>query len=139
MTLAMKSKRSRRRRRRKGHYHRGSYTSQKSNLTCKYRSGWEEKYMRFLDNCEEVTAWYYESFSIEYVSNLKTGRVRRYIPDFKIEYADGRTEIVEIKPLKRLSKPTVQKKLNAAQVWCNDNRAVLKIITEIELKNLGIL
>ena len=133
------TKRKRTKRRRKGHYHRGEYTSKKTGQVCKYRSGWEEKYMTYLDSHDQVISWSYESLSIDYVSNKKTGKTRRYIPDFRIEYLDGRTELVEIKPLRKVNKPTVQKKLLAAQAWCNDHGISLKIITEIELKNLGLL
>lgn len=95
--------------------------------------------MEHLDGDPDVSSWLYESFTIDYVSNKRTGKVRRYIPDFRVEYADGSVEIVEVKPSRKLHKPTVQKKLLAAQVWCADHGAILRIITEIELKAIGSL
>ena len=137
--MATTKKKAPRKRKRKGHYITGSYTSTRSGQVCKYRSGWELKYMEHLDLNADVVAWSYESFTIEYLSNRKTGRMRKYIPDFKVEYVDGHTEVVEIKPSKRLTRPTVVKKLAAAQVWCGVNGVALKIITEVDLKGLGLL
>jgi len=133
------STQKKRTRKRKSRYQRGEYVSNKTGLVCKYRSGWEAKYMEFLDSSDQIKTWLYESFHIDYISNKKTGKTRKYIPDFRIEYTDGQVEIVEIKPSRKVNKPTVQKKLLAAQDWCNHHGVTLKIITEIELKKLGIL
>jgi hypothetical protein len=136
---AKKAPVKRKRRKRKGHYITGTYTSTKTGAACKYRSGWELKFMEYLDGEASVKTWWYEAFTIDYISNKKTGRVRRYIPDFKIEYDDGRIEVVEIKPSKRLTRPTVVKKLEAAGIWCRDHGVALRVITERELKGLGLL
>lgn len=93
--------------------------------------------MAWLDAEPTVTSWSYESFTIEYVSNRK-GRVRKYIPDFLVMYADSRVQLVEIKPTNRLLRPTNVKKLAAARVWCSENNTELAIVTEVELKALGL-
>ena len=129
----------RKRRKRKGHYHRGTYVSSKTGLSCKFRSGWESYYMQHLDSCDDVRTWRYESFSIEYVSNVRTGKTRKYIPDFVVEYVDGTSHVVEIKPLRRTTQAIVKKKLAAAEAWCRANGMTLELITEIELKVLGLL
>jgi len=131
-------KKPRKKKKRKGHYITGSYTSTRSGQVCKYRSGWELKYMEHLDVNPDVISWSYESFTIEYVSNKKTGRVRKYIPDFRVEYVD-KIVIVEIKPSRRLGQPTVKKKMEAAERWCGEHGVALKVITEFELKLLGLL
>jgi hypothetical protein len=95
--------------------------------------------MEFLDSTGDVGTWSYESFSIEYISNKRTGKVRRYIPDFRVEYTDGRVEIIEIKPKRKLMKPTIQKKILAAQDWCSSHGVTFRILTEIELKAIGVL
>ena len=59
-------------RRRKSRYHRGEYTSVKTGQLCKYRSGWEQKYMEHLDANPDVVEWSYEKLIIEYISNQKT-------------------------------------------------------------------
>lgn len=124
---------------RKGHYITGTYMSTMTGLTCKYRSGWELKFMEFLDQSTIVKTWGYESLKIPYVSNKKTGKLRTYYPDFRVEYYDGSVQIVEIKPSKRLKQVTVQKKIAAAKDWCSAHSAAFVIISEIELKGLGLL
>ena len=95
--------------------------------------------MKYLDQCDDVLSWTYESFFIDYLSNKRTGKTRKYYPDFKIEYSDGRSELIEIKPKKRLEQVIVKKKLAAASEWCTMHDVTLKVITENELKELGIL
>ena len=95
--------------------------------------------MEFLDRSAVIKTWGYETLKIPYVSNKKTGKIRMYYPDFRVEYLDGTVEIVEIKPSKRLKQVTVIKKIAAAKDWCSAHSAAFVIITEIELKGLGLL
>jgi len=106
---------------------------------CSYRSGWELAYLFWLDANARVKSFEYEKVVIPYVSNVKTGRVRKYYPDVLVTYFDGSRHLVEIKPKKRLIQTMVKKKLAAAQQWCLDNGVTLEIVTEVELKDLGIL
>lgn len=125
--------------RRKKRYQRGEYTSTKSGLTCRFRSGWEFVYMQHLDANELVVDWFYEALKIDYVSNKKTGRLRKYIPDFVVNYTDGHTDIIEIKPKRKLSNAVVVKKTFAAREWCVNNGKTYILVTEVELKALGLL
>lgn len=129
----------RKRRKRKSRYNRGSYTSTKTGQLCKHRSGWELSYMKWLDANDAVETWAYEKLVIEYVSNLKSKRVRRYFPDFHVMYADGHVEVVEIKPKRRSQQATVQKKARAAIEWCMMHNASYVMLTEIELKSMAII
>jgi hypothetical protein len=131
-------KKPKKKRRKKG-YHRGDYTSSKTGATCKFRSSWEEKYMIRLDEDPRVSSWSYEPFFIEYVSNKSTKKVRKYYPDFFVTMDDGSNVIVEIKQKRKLDQATVKKKAEAAERWCSEHGATYKILTEIELKVLGIL
>lgn len=128
-----------RKRKRKGHYQRGEYTSLKTGQVCKYRSGWEEKYMTYLDSDPQVVLWTYEQTVIEYLSNIRTKKIRRYYPDFYVKYQDGREEILEVKPKRKLEQTAVKKKAEAARLWCSDRGMTYRILTEIELKNIGLL
>jgi hypothetical protein len=125
-------------RKRKGRYQRGVHSSPIAG-ECKYRSGWEQKYMVYLDDNPEVASWSYEKLVIEYVSNKKTKKIRKYYPDFQIEYKDGRKVVVEIKPSRKLQQATVVKKIRAAKEWCTEHDMIYKILTEIELKDIGLL
>lgn len=130
--------RKKRRRKKKGRYHRGLHVSPKAG-ECKYRSGWELNYMKWLDENPDVISYDYEKLVIEYVSNVRSKRVRRYLPDFHVKYADGRIEVVEIKPKRRSQQATVQKKAKAAIAWCMMNGATYVMLTEVELKSAAII
>lgn len=128
-----------RKRKKRGHYHRGEYTSTKTGQVCKFRSGWEESYMRHLDSDPTVETWSYEQTVIEYVSNIRSKKVRRYYPDFYVKYSDGRQEVIEVKPKRKLEQLTVRKKAEAGRQWCAFNGMTYRIITEVELKEMGLL
>lgn len=130
---------TKRKRKKKGRYHRGDYTSTKSGQVFKYRSGWEAKYMAHLDADPAVESWSYEQIVIEYISNIRTKKYRKYYPDFYVRYSDGRTEIVELKQKRKLEQLNVKKKTTAALVWCAANRMTYRLLTEVELKEMGIL
>lgn len=127
----------RKRKRRRG-YHRGIYTSSIAG-ECKFRSSWEEKYMRHLDANSDVASWSYEKLVIEYVSNKRTGKTRKYYPDFFVELKNGDKLVIEIKQKRKLESSIVKKKAEAARLWCMSSGAIYKILTEIDLKELGIL
>lgn len=139
--MAIKKTRRRRKRstKRRGHYITGVFTSTKTGQACKYRSGWELSYLTYLDNEPTVLTFGYESVKIPYVSNVRTGKLRTYFPDFLVEYVDGHKELVEIKPSKRVHQVAVQKKLKAAGIHCQAHGLTLVVITEHELKGLGLL
>lgn len=63
--------------------------------------------------------------------------VKRYKPDFLIEYTDHK-ELIEIKPLRLTSKINVLDKKKAAEEFCKKNSMTYKILTEVEFKDLGI-
>lgn len=128
----------RRKRKRKGRYHTGVHSSPKAG-ECHYRSGWELEYMLHLDADATVASYQYEQLQIPYVSNVRTGRLRNYFPDFLVAYVDGSQKLVEIKPKKRSTQVTVVKKLAAAQAWCSEHGVTLELVTEVELKALGLL
>lgn len=128
-----------RRRKRKKRYHIGTYISSKTGQECKYRSGWELSYLRFLDSHAEVKSFVYEGVKIPYISNVRTGKVRHYYPDFYVEFKDGSKQLVEIKPKKRVPQVAIQKKLKAAEVWCLEHGVRLVVLTEVELSSMGIL
>lgn len=95
--------------------------------------------MIHLDEDPTVAIWSYEKLVIEYVSNQKTKKIRKYYPDFQVEYKDGKKVVIEIKPSRKLGQSTVIKKIRAAMLWCTAHDLTYKIITEIELKDLGLI
>lgn len=123
---------------RKGRYIRGTYTSPIAG-ECKFRSGWELKLMVHLDEQSDVEFWSYEKIVIEYISNIRTKKIRKYYPDFLVKYKDGRVELIEVKPKRKLEDATVKKKSIAAVSWCAEHGMTYRIMTEVHLKELGLL
>ena len=60
----------------------------------KYRSGWEQRVMMFLDENKHITHWASEAIAIPYRNPL-TGKMSRYIPDFFVVYENkiGRAHV----------------------------------------------
>lgn len=128
-----------RRRRRKGRYKRGIHISSKTGQHCSYRSGWELLLLESLDVDPSVEAFVYEGIKIPYVSNTRSGKTRNYIPDFFVESTSGERFLIEIKPKRKLDQATVVKKLKAAGQWCRASGVTLVVLTEVELKSIGLL
>ena len=114
-----------------------------------YRSGWEFKYMMNLDHDPDVIAWSSEEMSIPYDSPVDR-RTHRYFPDFVVKRKDGKIYIIEIKPAGQTAAPKQTKnrrkllnetatyainqaKWKAADIFCQRNGYIFKIITEKEL------
>jgi len=119
-----------------------------------YRSGWELKFMLYVDSHPEIVEWGSEEFSIPYRSPIDN-RIHRYFPDFylKKKTKDGKnqTMVVEIKPLKQTIEPQKQNKKTkryinevmtwginsskwqAAQEFCKERNWQFLILTEKEL------
>ena len=131
-------KKRRRIRRRKSRFHTGIHVSPKAG-ECRFRSGWEFNYMKYLDEDPDVVSYEYEKLAIPYVSNVRTKKMRKYLPDFVVVRQDGKREVVEIKQSRRVLDPKIVKKTLAARDWCSRNDAEYTILTEIELKSMGIL
>jgi hypothetical protein len=121
-----------------------------------YRSGWELKVMRKLDENSNVIEWHSEELAIPYISPVDN-RYHRYFPDFlvKVRLPDGslKTIVLEVKPMMQTKEPKFSKrrtrryltevmtwgvnqaKWKAAEEYCADRGWEFKILTET---NIGI-
>ena len=119
-----------------------------------YRSLWELRVMKYLDDNPAIMEWGSEELAIPYLCPTDN-RWHRYYPDFvvKARKADGmvQTMILEVKPKKETMEPKVQKKRTkryitevmtwgknqakwkAASEYCADRGWVFKLITEDQL------
>ena len=119
-----------------------------------YRSLWELKFMRYCDKNKNILHWSSEEIVIPYRSPVDN-RSHRYFPDFYIKYKDKKgkilEKIIEVKPLKEVKEPKMQKvktkkyvtevmkyavnhaKWEAAKDFCKDRRWEFQILTEKEL------
>lgn len=119
-----------------------------------YRSSWEARLMRYLDENINVLEWGSEEIVIPYVSPVDN-RTHRYFPDFfvKIKKQDGTTQtvILEVKPAAQTKEPEPQSrrtkkyitevvawgvnqaKWKAATEYCADRKWEFKLITENDI------
>ena len=120
--------------------------------TPRYRSGWENVFMNFCDNNENVLQWASEPVRIPYRHPL-TGKMTIYVPDFIVTYRGPnnttRAELIEIKPKSQSLIEDRQSqrdraivavnycKWAAAQAWCKQNGLTFRIITESDLFRNG--
>lgn len=120
-----------------------------------YRSSWELRVMKYLDENPNVIWWCSEELVIPYYDPIQNKK-RRYFPDFvvKTKRKDGSvmTYVLEVKPEKQTKQPEQkrktqkfinesvtyiinQSKWKAATEFCKDHGWEFKVITE---KDLGI-
>jgi hypothetical protein len=118
-----------------------------------YRSTWEVRVMKWLDEHPNVVWWASEELPIPYKSPLDN-KIHRYFPDFiaKIKQKDGSvmTYIIEVKPLEQTKMPVQKKKTQryireaatyvvnqekwkAADIFCQEHGWKFMIMTEKEL------
>ena len=119
-----------------------------------YRSNWELKVMKYFDNHPDILFWTSEGLAISYFNPIDK-KNHKYFPDFiakiRNKYGKITTYMFEVKPYKqtilpeeRKRKPkgyliematyiTNQAKWNAADIFCQENGIVFKILTEKEI------
>ena len=117
-----------------------------------YRSSWELRVMKYLDEQPNVIWWASEELPIPYKSPIDQ-KVHRYFPDFvaKIRQPDREvTVVMEVKPHKQTQLPTQkrktqkflqevatyavnQEKWRAADLFCKEHGWKFMLITEKEL------
>ena len=118
-----------------------------------YRSGWELKYMVYLDKHPDVLKWSSEEIVVPYISPID-GRMHRYFPDFIVwlRTPNGyKTVMIEVKPKTQTKEPKIQKRVTesyvrkvmtygvnqakwkAAEEFCKDKGWEFTIMTEDEL------
>ena len=83
----------------------------------RYDSGLELLMMDKLDADPTVAKWMKRhGVTIPWVDVQK--HMRRYVPDFLVEYTDNRKALIEVKDPSRLDSDEVKRKRKAAEIWC---------------------
>jgi hypothetical protein len=132
---------------------RSKYKGDSENVV--YRSSWELRVMKWLDDNPNVIWWGSEEIIIKYRSPLDQ-KIHRYFPDFivRLKQKNGTesTVVIEIKPHKQTIKPVQKRKTNrflqeaatyavnqekwrAADLFCKEHGWQFKVLTE---KDIGI-
>ena len=83
------------------------YRGDPSNII--YRSLWEFKLMKYLDDHNEIVRWSSEEFCIPYRSPIDR-KMHRYFPDFWVEKHNGEQLVIEVKPKQHLVPPKKPKR-----------------------------
>ena len=133
--------------------HRSKYKGDSENVV--YRSSWELRVMKWLDENPNVIWWASDELIIKYRSPIDQ-KIHRYFPDFivRLKQKNGTesTVVIEIKPQKQTVKPVQkrktkrylqeaatyavnQEKWRAADLFCKEHGWQFKVLTE---KDIGI-
>lgn len=123
-------------------FHKKGYVySNKLGVDVFYRSSWEKATVEWLDENTKIKTFIYEPFVITY-SQKESERLnkRSYVPDFLVEYVDGRKELWEIKPAVYADSAKVKQKQMAAEEYCRANGIdAYKLLTKQTLEEMNIL
>jgi len=96
----------------------------------RYQSGLEQRMMERLDADPTVAKWMKRhGITIPWVDVQK--HMRKYVPDFIVEYTDGRRVLIEVKDPSRIDSDEVKRKRKAAEIWCK-RRGMEYIVATID-------
>lgn len=94
----------------------------------RFESALELQMMTKLEADPIVAKWMKRhGVSIPWVDAQK--HMRRYVPDFLVEYTDRRKVLLEVKDPSRLDTDEVKRKRKAAEIWCKKRGMEYKIAT----------
>lgn len=83
----------------------------------RYDSELERRMMEHLERDPAVAKWMKRhGISIVWIDGQN--HRRRYVPDFLVEFTDGRIALIEVKDPARLDSDDVKRKRKAAELWC---------------------
>jgi hypothetical protein len=120
-----------------------------------YRSLWERQAFKWCDENPKIRSWSSEEIIVPYISKTD-GKRHNYHPDLKINYTDGKTALIEIKPKKQTTPPKIKSrktpkyikevyaygmntsKWEYAKEYAENRGWAFEIWTEDELKERGI-
>ena len=87
----------------------------------RYDSDLERRMMVRLEADATVKKWMKRhGLSIPWIDGQK--HQRRYVPDFIVEYEDGKKVLIEVKDPSRMDSDDVKRKRKAAEIWCKQRR-----------------
>ena len=87
----------------------------------RFQSDLEQRMMNRLENDPIVKKWMKRhGITIPWIDGQK--HQRRYMPDFLVEYVDGRKAIIEVKDPSRIDSDDVKRKRKSAEMWCKQRR-----------------
>ena len=116
-------------------FNKGVVHSKKMNKEMVFRSSWEEACINHFDNNDSVAAFEVEPVRILY--EAEHGEyLRNYIPDFIVEYVDGKRLMIEIKPEYFVDAKINQAKFKAAREYCDKHNITFEVWTETKINDI---
>jgi hypothetical protein len=116
----------------------GDFQSHKMGKAIHYRSGYEADVYELLEQDRDVVAYHAEPFKVPYyfINRKGEGKWVNYIPDLKIQFADGRIEIWEIKPATQTGLEQNKAKWTAMNDYALKLGWDFTVITEVGINKL---
>ncbi len=117
-------------------FRQGTFVSQKcGGVDFEYKSGMECEFYECLEQDLDVISWVYEPFKVPY---FHQGAWHNYKPDIRVNFADGTTEIWEIKPANQTQFEVNKAKWAAAHNFCENLGWEFVVLTEVGLGKLKV-
>lgn len=109
---------------------RGTFISKKCNADFEYKSGLECEFFECLEADVDVESYAYEAIKIPYFWRTEW---HDYIPDVRVNWVDGSTQIWEIKPANQTNYDQNKAKWIAANNYCANMGWEFIVLTEVGL------
>jgi len=111
----------------------GSICSIKNNTQVQFESSLERDYMHLLEYDSNVLKYYEQPITINY---YKGSSIKKYTPDFYVEYINKTKELIEIKYLEDLenNKDEYSHKFSAIKEFCKKNSMKFKVLDESKIR-----
>lgn len=112
--------------------HSGWYKSQRLNKYFKFKSSIEMNVMKTLDEAADyIVDFDTEQFMIPYTYYEGPSAITfNYVPDFVLKTVNGKTFVVEVKPVSQFDDPKNVAKWDAAKQWCWRQGAKFLVVSE---------
>jgi len=111
----------------------GDYPSRKNGKKLHYRSGYELQVYECLEGMAHVVKYDVEPFGVPYSF---MGEQKTYFPDLMVQFADGHTEVWEIKPSSQTGYEVNEAKWAAADRYCEARGWHFEVKTEKGIQQL---
>lgn len=108
----------------------GFYPSTKNNRLVAWESQLEQKACALFEFSSDVVRYREQPISVYFESD---GQMRRYTPDFELQFQDGRSIYLEVKPLAKLQNADLKRRLQQIARFWELNGRQFGVITDVEL------
>jgi hypothetical protein len=122
---------------RSGRHHRGKFPSIKLGRMVQWESFLERDAILHFEYHPLVVS-YQEQPSIETFYD-KSGELRTYFPDFRVDFDDGRELFVEVKPAEKLKDPQLRDRLDRIAARFKEQGRLFKVMTDVDIRREPLL